>query len=67
MDLATVIALEIGEGHAKAVTAVARHLGEAAFWVLPRQQPYKRNLRAVAFRPRTGKRETSHESLRLVA
>ena len=29
------------KGHAKAVTAVARHLAEAAFWVLKRQQPYK--------------------------
>ena len=29
------------KGHAKAVTAVARHLAEAAFWVLKRQEPYK--------------------------
>jgi transposase len=29
------------KGHAKAATAVARHLAEAAFWVLKRQQPYK--------------------------
>jgi transposase len=29
------------KGHAKAATAVARHLAEAAFWVLKQQQPYK--------------------------
>ena len=28
-------------GHAKAVVAVARHLAEAAFWVLKRNEPYK--------------------------
>lgn len=29
------------KGHAKAVVAVARHLAEAAFWVLKKQEPYK--------------------------
>lgn len=29
------------KGHAKAVVAVARHLAEAAFWVLKRNEPYK--------------------------
>jgi len=29
------------KGHGKAVTAVARHLAEASFWVLKREQPYK--------------------------
>jgi transposase len=29
------------KGHAKAVGAVARHLAEAAFWVLYRQTPYR--------------------------
>ena len=33
--------LRARKGHAKAVTAVARHLAEAAFWVLKRKQPYK--------------------------
>jgi transposase len=28
------------KGHGRAVTAVARHLAEAAFWVLKKQQPY---------------------------
>jgi transposase len=29
------------KGHAKAVGAVARHLAEAAFWMLTKNQPYK--------------------------
>jgi transposase len=29
------------KGHAVAVGAVARHLAEAAFWILKRQQPYR--------------------------
>jgi len=29
------------KGHAKAVVAVARHLAEAAYWVLRKNQPYK--------------------------
>jgi transposase len=29
------------KGHAVAVGAVARHLAEAAFWILTRQQPYR--------------------------
>jgi len=29
------------KGHGRAVTAVARHLAEAAFWVLKKQQPYQ--------------------------
>jgi transposase len=29
------------KGHAKAARAVVRHLAEATFWVLKRQQPYK--------------------------
>lgn len=29
------------QGHAKAVVAAARHLAEAAFWVLKRNEPYK--------------------------
>ena len=29
------------KGHAVAVGAVARHLGESAFWILKRQQPYR--------------------------
>jgi hypothetical protein len=46
----------VHQPRAKAVTAVARHLAEAAFWVLKRKQPTK-NRRPVRFRPRTGKRE----------
>jgi transposase len=29
------------KGHAKAVVAVARHLAEAAYWILRRNEPYK--------------------------
>lgn len=29
------------KGHAKAVVAVARHLAEASFWILKRNEPYK--------------------------
>jgi transposase len=32
------------KGHGRAATAVARHLAEAAFWVLKLQQPYKEPL-----------------------
>lgn len=30
-----------GKGHGRAIVAVARHLAEASFWVLRKQQPYK--------------------------
>jgi transposase len=29
------------KGHAKAVVAVARHLAEASYWILKKQEPYK--------------------------
>jgi transposase len=29
------------KGHAKAVVAVARHLGEATYWILKKNEPYK--------------------------
>jgi transposase len=31
----------VRRGHAKAVGAVARHLAEATYWILKRQQPYR--------------------------
>jgi len=33
--------LKAHKGHAKAVVAVARHLAEAAFWVLTKEEPYR--------------------------
>ena len=30
-----------GKGHAKAAVAVARHLAEAAYWILKKNEPYK--------------------------
>ena len=33
--------LQPAKGHGRAVVAVARHLAEASFWVLRKQQPYK--------------------------
>lgn len=33
--------LQPGKGHGRAVVAVARHLAEAAFWVLTKQQDYR--------------------------
>jgi transposase len=33
--------LRTGKGHAKAIGAVARHLAEAAFWVLSRKEAYR--------------------------
>lgn len=33
--------IKMKKGHAKAVVAVARHLAEASYWVLKRNEPYK--------------------------
>jgi hypothetical protein len=33
--------LQSKHGHQKAVVAVARHLAEAAYWVLHKQEPYR--------------------------
>jgi transposase len=33
--------LQPAKGHGRAIVAVARHLAEASFWVLGKQQPYK--------------------------
>jgi hypothetical protein len=33
--------LQPPKGHGRAIVAVARHLAEASFWVLRKQQPYK--------------------------
>jgi transposase len=56
--------------HQKAVVAVCRHLAEAAYWILRKQEVYRepqssRDLSpgtncARLFRRRTGKRETGH-------
>lgn len=44
-------------GHGRAVVAVARHLAEASYWILRKQEPY-RAPQPKRFRPETGKRET---------
>jgi hypothetical protein len=33
------------KGHSVAVGAVARHLAEATFWILKKQEPYREPLR----------------------
>ena len=40
--------LRVRKGHGKAIGAVARHLAEAAFYVLSRQQPYRDPAAVVA-------------------
>jgi transposase len=37
--------LKAHKGHAKAVVAVARHLAEASFWVLTKDEPYREPMR----------------------
>jgi transposase len=49
--------LLVKRGHGRAVVAVARHLAEASYWILRKQEPY-RAPQANKFRPGTGKRET---------
>jgi len=45
------------KNHQKAVVAVARHLAEAAWWVLTKQEVYREpQTRDWLFRRRTGKR-----------
>ena len=45
------------KNHQKAVVAVARHLAEAAWWVLTKQEVYREpEARGRLFRRRTGKR-----------
>jgi transposase len=39
--------LRARRGHGKAIVAVARHLAEAAYWVLTKQQPYQEPRRSV--------------------
>ena len=35
------VRLRARKGHGKAVVAVARHLAEAAYWVLKKREPYR--------------------------
>ena len=49
-----------GKGHGLAVVAVARHLAEASFWVLRKQQPVQK-LQRRAYR----RRSTRPEQVRL--
>ncbi len=54
-------------GHAKAVVAVARHLAEAAFWVLKKDEPYREpasQSRPAPSQPRSTR--ASHERKTLV-
>jgi hypothetical protein len=39
--------LRARRGHGKAIVAVARHLAEAAYWVLTKQQPYQEPRRST--------------------
>lgn len=41
--------IKLRKGHAKAVVAVARHLAEASYWVLKRNEPYKEPERKTRF------------------
>lgn len=58
--------LRPGKGHQKAAVAVARHLAEAAWWILKKQQDY-REPRSTAvsdnFVPTAGQREASSLAL----
>ena len=45
-------------GHGRAIVAVARHLAEASYWVLRKEQAYRSPRAASCLRPETGKRET---------
>jgi len=58
--------LRRGKGHAKAVTAVARHLAEAAFWVLKTTRALQRTAGLSRFVHAPVSAKSSHESLRLV-
>ena len=49
------------KGHAKAVVAVARHLAEATYWVLTKEEPYREPVSSSQ-----GQARGSHESERLV-
>jgi hypothetical protein len=46
------------KGHSVAVGAVARHLSEAAFWLLRKQEPHKDPARQVVTRGK-GQREAN--------
>jgi hypothetical protein len=57
--------LRQAKGHQKAAMAVARHLADAAWWVLKKQQDYREPQPAVArgvFFPTTGQREELRSS-----
>jgi transposase len=49
------------KGHSIAVGAVARHLSEAAFWMLTKQEPYEE---PKSISPRQGQARVQHVSLR---
>ncbi len=49
--------LLLKRGHGRAVVAVARHLAEASYWILRKQESY-RAPQPKRFRPEMGKRET---------
>ena len=49
------------KGHQTAIGAVARHLAEATYWVLTKQESY----RDPTVRPRKDKRVVGHEPVRL--
>jgi transposase len=51
-------------GHARAIVAVARHLAEAAYWMLSRREPY-REPAVTAVSSTGGQARSSHESRRL--
>ena len=52
-------------GHQKAIGAVARHLAEAAYWILKKGEAYKEPHIRYSFRPREDKREVSLSSKKL--
>jgi hypothetical protein len=37
--------VKLRKGHSVAVGAVARHLAEATFWILNKQEPYRESIR----------------------
>jgi hypothetical protein len=55
------------KNHQKATVAVARHLAEAAYWVLRKKEAYREPVarKPAAACPRTGKRNSIRSPLRL--
>ncbi len=50
------------KGHGKAVVAVARHLAEAAYWVLKKGEPYREPRNNTSVLPTRKEARPSHES-----